>query len=54
MGVDKKKKLISLSGTNVKSIGVKFVPDDIIVITVYRPSSYNVTHFLNNLKNSRK
>ena len=48
--MDRRKKIISLSGTNVESIGVKFVTDDIIVLTVYRPSSYNVSHFLNNLK----
>ena len=44
-GIGQEKKIISLSGTNVESIGVKFVSDDIIVLTVYRPSSYNESSF---------
>ena len=49
-GSGQEKTVISLSGENIESIGVKFVSDDVIILTVYRPSSYNVTHFLNNLK----
>ena len=50
-GSGQEKSIIPLLGKNVESIGVKFVSDDIILLTVYRPSSYNVSHFLHNLKN---
>ena len=49
-GKGHEKTVISLLGENVECIGVKFVSNDVILLTVYRPSSYNVSHFLNNLK----
>lgn len=36
----------SLPVTNVEGICVKILPEDIVVVTVYRPNSLEVTHFL--------
>ena len=44
------KTVILFSGKNVEGIGVDFVTYNVVLLTVYRPSSYNVSSFLKNLK----
>ena len=46
-----KKSVISLTGKNLEAIGVEFVSENIVLLTVYRPSSYSVSHFLKYLQN---
>ena len=44
------KSVISISRKNIEGIGVKFVSENIVLLTVYRPSSYTVSNFLNYLQ----
>ena len=48
--IGQEKTVISLSEQNVEGIGVKFVSESMILLTVYRPSSYSVSYFLKYLK----
>ena len=48
--VGHEKSVISVPEKNVECIGVKFITDDIALLTIYRPSSYSVCDFLKALK----
>lgn len=47
---DIEKQIIHCSVQNIESIAVKFLKENIIVVTVYRPQTLNVLGFLQSLK----
>lgn len=47
---DNEKQIIHCSVQNIESIAVKFLKENIIVVTVYRPQTLNVSGFLQSLK----
>lgn len=47
---DNEKQIIHCSVQNIESIAVKFLKENIIVVTVYRPQTLNVSGFLQTLK----
>lgn len=46
----KEKQIVLCSVENIESIAVKFLKENIIIVTVYRPSTLNISDFLKSLK----